>query len=79
LPGHYTRKTTFFPSSKPEGNHANLLTLSFHFQIEVLIGIKVQKTPTEFHTDPHNTKLEGYGQLHLHRLLQHPHKASITM
>jgi len=48
-----------------------LLTLTSHFQIKVLFGIKQQKTSTEFHTDPHNTKLEGYRQLHLHRLLQH--------
>jgi len=55
-----------------------LLTLTFHFQIEVLFGIKQQKT-TEFHTDPHNTKLEGYRHLQLHRLLQHPHIPSIMM
>jgi len=55
-----------------------LLTLTFHFQIEILFGIK-QKNSTELHTDPHNTKLEGYRHLHLHGLLQHPHIPSIKM
>jgi len=34
----------FYPISKPEGNHANRLTLTVHLQIEVLFGIKQQKT-----------------------------------
>jgi len=37
------------------------------------------KNSTEFHTDPHNTKLEAYRHLHLHGLLQHPQIPSITM
>jgi len=48
-----------------------LLTLTFHFQIEVLFGIKQQKLYKNFHTDPHNTKLKGYRHLHLHGQLQH--------
>jgi len=64
----------FYPSSKLEGIMLTLLTLTFHFQIEILFGIKKQKT-TEFHTDPHNTKLKGYRHLHL----QHPYTPSITM
>jgi len=38
-----------------------LLTLTFHFQTEVLCGIKQQKNST----DSHNTKLEGYRHLQL--------------
>jgi hypothetical protein len=41
-----------------------LITLTFHFQTEVVFGITQQKT-TELHTDPHNTKLEGYRHLQL--------------
>jgi len=48
-----------------------LTPLTFHFQTEVLFGIKQLKNSTEFHTDTHNTKLEGYRHLHLNRLLQH--------
>ena len=33
----------FYPISKLEGNHANP-THTFHFQIQVLFGIKQQKT-----------------------------------
>jgi len=75
----------FYPSSKPEGNHANRthsLTLSFHFQTKVLIGIKQHKAlhnSIQINTTQHNTKLEGYRHLHLHRLLQHPHIPSITL
>jgi len=65
----------FYPSSKLEGIMLTLFTLTFHFQIEVLFGIKKTKNSTEFHTDPHNTKLEGYRHLHL----QHPHTTGITM
>ena len=52
-----------YPSSKLEGIMLTLLTLTFHFQAEVLFGIKQQKKSTEFHTDPHNIKLEGYRHL----------------
>jgi len=56
-----------------------LLTLIFHFQIEVVFGIKQKKNSTGSHTDPHNTKLEGYRHLHLHRQLQHSHIPSSMM
>jgi len=52
-----------------------LLTLTFHFQIQTLFGIKQQKYSTEFQADPHNTKLGGYRHLHL----QHPHIPSTNM
>ena len=54
------------------------LTLTFHFQIEALLGIKQQK----LYRIPYgstNTKLEGYKHLYLHGLLQHPHIHSISM
>jgi len=44
LARHCTRKKAFYPSLKPEGNHANQLTLTVHLQTEVLFGIKQQKT-----------------------------------
>ena len=46
MPGHYTGKRAFYPSSKPEGDHANPahLHITFNFQTEKLFGIKQQKT-----------------------------------
>ena len=43
LPDHCARMVAVYRSSKSKGNHANP-TNTFHFQIEVLVGIKQQKT-----------------------------------
>ena len=66
LPGHYTRKMALYRSSKPEENHANPI----HLHLLFIFGLKYflesnNKRTTEFQTDPHNTKLEGYRHLHL--------------
>jgi len=68
----------YYPSSKPEANHANPTHALFIFRLNYFWN-QTTKNSTEFHTDPRNTKLEGYRQQHLHGLLQHPLIPSITM
>jgi len=62
----------FYPSSKLERIMLTLLTLTFHFQTEVLFGIKQQKNSTEFHTDPHNTKTGRVQATYIYSILAHP-------
>jgi len=69
----------FYPSSKPEGNHANPTHTYISLSNWRTFWNQTTKNSIEFHPDPHNTKLEGYRHLHLHGLLQHPHIPSITM
>ena len=66
-------------TSKSNGNHANPIHTYFLFSDLSTFLNQTTKNSTEFHTDPHNTKLEGYRHLHLHGRLQHPHIPSITM
>jgi len=54
-----------YPSSKAEDNHANpnYLHLLLIYNLKYFLESN-NKNPTEFHTDPHNTKLEGYRHCH---------------
>jgi len=79
LPCHYIRNMAFYPSSMPEGNHANPTHTYFSFSDWSTLWNETTKNSTEYHTDPHNTKLEGYRHLHLCGPLQHPHIPSIKM
>jgi len=61
----------FYPSSKLEGILLTLLTLTFHFQIEVLFGIKQQKTlqnSIQIHT---TQNWKGTGT-YIYSILTHP-------
>jgi hypothetical protein len=57
LPDHYKRKMAFYPSSKPEGNHANPTRshLIFIFRLKYFL----ESNNKELYKIPYDTKLEG--------------------
>jgi len=70
----------FYPSSKPEGNHAK----STHSHLLFIFKLKyfLESNNKKLYIIPYRStqhKLEGYRHLQLHSLLQHPHIPSITM